>query len=576
MSDAAFDPTSFSLLFPHGENDGSVPLSASAVRDLRVNETVKFLAGNDLPRKAFFEKVLCRLPQNEAQIRARQDVLDDPLNTTGVAESIKRMLPHIDSLNSLKEIFSHSQHEKRSLLHSVSWRISILESYIACLDILGGIDDGKLVSKRLAALVGHARHLNTLSVTQNCRKEIPEMRKKIENVRSFSIGINLNASHNPAGVTLLSVNDRRYEKNGIVKKLFGDGDDPVTDTRIFSLYKNDNDYPLLEDVPGEAQVEILKNMNQAMRPLFDQISKLMRTSLEPLDAELRRYTMENTTFLCNLRQELDFYLMIHELFCSFRNQGLPVCKPVICGKESRTLKVKDGYSLNLVLRNGALDEAKRGPIVTNDILIDDDNRIGIVTGPNQGGKTTFLETVGLIQIFAQAGLFVPGREAQVSICDAVFTHYQEDEKPDTKLGRFGEEAVRLKAIMDAVTPHSFVFLNESFSSTHAGEAFYIAKDIISVLRQVGASVLFSTHLHSLAEQAEAMNAEPGVRGKVVSLVSEVDESGSGVSALRRTFRIVKSQPKGKSYATDIAKHYGIDYGSMISSLEKRRFLREQG
>lgn len=574
MCEAAFDPSSFSLLFPDGENDGSVSLSSLAVRDLRLNETVKFLSGNDLPRKAFYEKILYRLPQNRDEIVARQDVLDDLLNTAGVAESVKKMLPHIDSLNSLKELFSHLQHEKRSLLHSVSWRISILESYIACLDILCGIDGEKLVSKRLAALVGHARHLNSLSVTKSCRSEIPEMRKKIENVRSFSIGINLNASHNPAGVTLLSVNERRYEKNGIVKKLFGDADDPVTDTRIFSLYKNDNDYPLLEDVPGEAQVEILKNMNQAMRPLFDQISKLMRSSLEPLDAELRRYTMENTSFLCNLRHELDFFLKIHELFCSFRGQGLPICKPVIGEKDARTLKVKDGYSLNLVLRNSALDEAKRGPVVTNDILIDDDNRIGIVTGPNQGGKTTFLETTGLIQIFAQIGLFVPGREAQVSVCDAVFTHYQEDEKPDTKLGRFGEEAVRLKTIMDAVTPYSFVFLNESFSSTHAGEAFYIAKDIISVLRKLGASVLFSTHLHSLAEQADAISAEPGARGKVVSLVSEVDESGSGASALRRTFRIVKSQPKGKSYATDIAKHYGIDYESMVLSLKERQLLTD--
>ena len=575
MNDSGFDPSTFSLLYPEGEKDGSAELSASAVRDLRLDETVKYLAGNDLQKKAYFERIMYRLPQNRDQILARQDVLDDLMNGEGVVDAVRKMLPYIDALSSLKDLFSHSQHEKRSLLHSVSWRISILENYIACLDILSEIDAEKLQSRRLAALVSHARHLNSLSMTRNCRREIPEMRRKIENVRSFSIGINLNGAHNPAGVTLLSVNDRRYEKNGIVNRIFGDSDDPVTDTKVFSLYKNDNDYPLLEDVPGEAQVEILKNMNQAMRPLFDQISKLMRSSLEPLDASLRRYTMENTTFLCNLRHELDFYLKIHELFDSFRVKGLPVCKPLIRDKEIRTLRVKDGYSLNLVIRNAASEEGKQRAVVTNGILVDDENRIGIVTGPNQGGKTTFLETVGLIQIFAQLGLFVPGREAEVSICDAVFTHYQEDEKPDTRLGRFGEEAVRLKEIMNAVTPHSFVFLNESFSSTHAGEAFYIAKDIISVLKKLGVSVLFSTHLHSLAEQAEAINAEAGETGnRVVSLVSEVDESGSGVSELRRTFRIVRSKPKGKSYATDVAKHYGIDYESMIVSLQERQLLQK--
>ena len=60
----------------------------------------------------------------------------------------------------------------------------------------------------------------------------------------------------------------------------------------------------------------------------------------------------------------------------------------------------------------------------------------------------------------------------------------------------------------------------------------------------------------------------------MSLVSEVDESGSGMSALRRTFRIVRSQPKGKSYATDIARHYGIDYESMIASLKERKLIGE--
>ena len=155
----------------------------------------------------------------------------------------------------------------------------------------------------------------------------------------------------------------------------------------------------------------------------------------------------------------------------------------------------------------------------NDILIGPTGQILILTGPNGGGKTTYMQGVGVVHILAQLGCYVPGKQAIISPLENIFTHFPLEEKPESDTGRFGEEAIRLRKIFEQVTRHSLVLLNESLSSTSFSESLYLAQDIVRMLHRIGARVIYSTHLHELAYNVDELNASVPGDSKIISVVS---------------------------------------------------------
>jgi DNA mismatch repair ATPase MutS len=159
----------------------------------------------------------------------------------------------------------------------------------------------------------------------------------------------------------------------------------------------------------------------------------------------------------------------------------------------------------------------------------------------------------------------------MSPVDAIFTHFAVEERPDQEAGRLGEEAQRLSAIFDKATRHSLLLFNESLASTSANESFYLARDLVRVVRLLGARAIYATHLHELAADADAINADTEGDSTVVSLVSmvAVEQGGEG-EEVRRTYKIVNSPPMGRSYAREIALRYGISFEQLESQLRARQ------
>jgi len=220
------------------------------------------------------------------------------------------------------------------------------------------------------------------------------------------------------------------------------------------------------------------------------------------------------------------------------------------------------------------DNGRRPAIITNDIRFGPAGHILILTGPNRGGKTTYIQGVGLVHILAQAGLRVPGSEAVISPLDQIFTHFPLEEKPESNAGRFGEEAIRLGQIFGQVTRHSLVLLNESLSSTSFSESLYLAQDLVKILRRVGTRAIYSTHLHELAERIDALNDSVPGDSRIISVVSSPIEpdgqtDGEGVN---RTYRLEVRPPLGQSYAREIAARYGISYQQLEEVLSERGVL----
>ncbi|MBZ0288083.1 MAG: DNA mismatch repair protein MutS, partial [Anaerolineae bacterium] len=143
----------------------------------------------------------------------------------------------------------------------------------------------------------------------------------------------------------------------------------------------------------------------------------------------------------------------------------------------------------------------------------------IITGPNQGGKTTHIQAIALAQVLFQAGLYVPGCSARISPVDGIYTHFPVEERPSAEAGRFGEEAQRLSEIFAQATRHSLILLNESLSSTAPGESLYLARDIVRCFRLLGVRAAYTTHMHELAANLDEYNMQTPGDSKVVSLVA---------------------------------------------------------
>jgi hypothetical protein len=238
------------------------------------------------------------------------------------------------------------------------------------------------------------------------------------------------------------------------------------------------------------------------------------------------------SFLSQLRAELAFYLACLNLWASLDGRGGHSCLPAPRPRCETRLSARGLYDICLAL-------AVEDQVVDNDLAADE-RRLVIVTGANQGGKSTFLRAVGLAQLLMQAGMFVPAEEFTANVASGVFTHFKREEDATMTRGKLDEELARMSQIVDRVRPGGLVLCNESFASTNEREGSDVGEDVIKALTEAGVKVLIVTHLHDLAERFHR-------------------EAGSGTLFLsaerlpdgRRTFKVREGQPLPTSFGRDV-------------------------
>ena len=169
-----------------------------------------------------------------------------------------------------------------------------------------------------------------------------------------------------------------------------------------------------------------------------------------------------------------------------------MCFPLCCRADELALAAEGLYDVCLAL---TIDQ----PVVGNDIGADGKSLV-MITGANQGGKSTFLRGVGLAQLMAQCGMFVGAESLRVNVCDGLFTHYKREEDEAMESGKLDEELRRMSEIADHITANCLLLCNESFASTNEREGSQIAVQVIDgAARRAGVKVLFVTHMFDLAD-----------------------------------------------------------------------------
>lgn len=274
------------------------------------------------------------------------------------------------------------------------------------------------------------------------------------------------------------------------------------------------------------------------------VAKVYPDLFHELDAYCRRHAAYLDPTIAKFDRELQFYLSYLDYIRPLRNTGLCFGYPEM-SRQSKAEGVRDTFDLALATQV----TGTKLPVVCNDLSLTGSERILVVTGPNNGGKTTLARAFGQLHYLASLGCPVPGRDARLFLCDQIFTHFERAEDIATLEGKLQDELNRLHAVFDRATPDSVLILNEMFNSTTAYDALSLSREILGRVSELDAVCTCVTFLDELTT----------LNHKTVSMVSTVRPDNPAI----RTYKVVRRPADGRAYARAIAEKYGLTYEQLI-------------
>ena len=475
-------------------------------------------------------------------MRYRMATFDDMLRCRELTEMLNRLVPVLNDIMELRRLEADSG-DTTDYLSS----ITEIELYVSSVKVLhDGLTSVKneLKSPAFTALTELVTTLAESDYYRELNEKLSELTQRVREIKSVTIGVNLDAQLRPSSAGVLSINSESFKSGDVLDKI------------LRLNFKNDNYTCIANLVPfGKKQSE---NQKMALSLAFNSaINDVYRSSLRSWKKIVQTYVLENTEFLLNLMPEFEFLVRGTNMLRALREKGCALAIPEIRPMEERAFAATELYNPCVALK--IEDE-----IVPNDLIFDRDATIYVLSGPNRGGKSVITCAVGLAQVMMQLGMYVPAKSAVLSPVDGIYTHFPTGADDTIDKGRLGEECARLSEILDCVTANSLVLLDESLSSTGSYEASYIAAEVISGLAHIGCRCLFSTHLHELAAEIENLNRRSLANGGVAidTLVAGIKGEG------KRSFKITRAKPDGKSYARDIAESYGLTYENIVKKLNQ--------
>ncbi|GAB3917867.1 DNA mismatch repair protein MutS [Microlunatus endophyticus] len=494
-----------SILFPGRPAPEALPSVPDCFADLNLNQVDNWLAKK---RDAGTIHTAFRTPLDDAElINFRLDVFDD-LDNDDVAGSLAAFSAAARDVRRL--VTAASQSNNRHVAEGFLMRA--IDSYVAGVRTVA--DDLGRLPIRSAGLIGIRDFLGGYQVSEKFQRLADDNADLSRRLQAVHYALRVKGDK-------VTVTPERYSGDYGAEVL-------ATFERFRQADAEDHLVQLRRSSAGYIESVILDFVARHNEELFAEVAAHVRRQSRFLDPVVGRFG-----------HELEFYLSYLALMEQLRGSGIPFSRPTIVTEDTDAgplLHVVQGVDLALAL--------KGGQVVANDVTMADDQQFVVVTGPNQGGKTTFARMIGEVYYLAGLGCPVPAESARVTPASQIFTHFerQEDRDRETSGGKLEDDLIRIHDILQQADDRSLVVINEMFASTTLSDATYLGESILEQFERLGSTVIWVTFVEDLAR-----------RPKTVSMVSQTRRDDPTV----RTFKVLAQPPAGRIYAEAIAARHGL-------------------
>ncbi|MFB5067749.1 MAG: hypothetical protein ACE3NC_11295 [Candidatus Wallacebacter cryptica] len=410
------------------------PPSSSFIKDLGLREIIENLR---LERESrwIVEELLYKPCTTEAVIEYRLDIMDDLLTSDGLFQLFQKITLQIEQIKAFEaESEADAVHRSALFLQKSIIYTEVITS------LWGGLENhrNEIQSQGLQKLSQLISQIVDSSVFQSMAAELKQLTTQADAIRSVDLVYHFQNEK----ITELAVDCAPGEHKASLTGRLIQASERIS---FLAAYEDcdisqGNSFSPLEGCLLEETQKIYPEYFQALEHFYDKYQGYPMEHLLPFSSELR------------------FFTVMISLIKNMQQYGFEFCKPKVRAKPDKQMQLEQVYDLSLAVRL-VNDDRGADHIVKNDHYSDQFGRIFILTGPNQGGKTTFLRSIGIAQVLFQAGCFVPARTASLSPVDYLFTHFQEKEVLGVKKGRLGEEAARIAEIFSKATESSLILLN---------------------------------------------------------------------------------------------------------------------
>jgi len=579
-----------SLIYPYQEKPGDFAntranepayqsLGHDTIHNLGLDTIINELTPIEAER-TYCLRVLSNLTPDPRVAVYRADVFEDILEHPELREKIIKIL---DKINFLRDYGGFKRDHDESATAS-AWelmhRLEDIRDYIACVEAIHDcLTDAEVKSEGLNNLREHIDAIYSDNAFAELKDDISKLKASTTDLKSVTLGVNLNDRFEAESIGLISINNKRFTKSNVIggfndaiaasKGGVKDGNDWDENYKYQPFNANRADMMASVDRLGRMRAAtsgMLGLMTVASIPVADSTTDVTRymdrvvnhmlfLTVRKLKGTLSKYVNLTITDITDLIPEFMYYIRWAEYVERMQEAGYLFRKPQATDGPDRVYMEAHGIYNPLLALAHLQDKLD---IVRNDLAFDEDHCVYILTGANRGGKTTITVAVGLLYVFAQGGIYVSGTTFKYRPVDRIFTHFPADEDQTMDLGRLGEECKRFRELYEEATGNSLILLNETFSTTSFEEGYFIARDAVKAILSKGARTIYNTHMHKLARDIDEINAEAdgtgalGVKANAQSLIVRSDGGN-------RSFKIAVAPPEGMSFAEDIARKYGVTY-----------------
>lgn len=494
-------------------------------------------------------------------IRYRQDILEDFLSIPKLAPTIQKIV-NIMVENDRGNIYKLSEPDSFTTL---SEAIRAFDAYVECMEIMHSFfaaHKEEIHSEGIMKLFKYFEDGYEDKHFISLKKDLEELKSALKNrIRSITVAINLNENLVPVSAGIVDYSDRKYiAKPSLFDRILYHGAKSPEKTvkKLHQKYRNG------DEITSDELI-----INTVDETLFKELDDLTRGYVKKLSDVMADYQRIGFRDIFSINYQLEFYMGEVALIQSAQAKGIKMCRPTVLPKEERRTDIKGLFDLiyynEASLYNLRAKDGKK-EVVTNDIAFNDSAGFYILTGANNGGKTTFVRGLGICQVLAQAGFYVPAESCEISCADYIYTHFPKEEELGINSSRFTTEIKEFKTISDTITNHSLLLMNESIQSTTPKECVDIAARLVKIFCTVGVRGVFATHLTDIAYKTQELNSDPQLHSKIVSIVVTVDEKTG-----ERKYKIKKGLPTETSYAGTVFEKFGINESDIARRVAQMKF-----